>query len=155
MNTQTSHHPIVRRDTKAWRAQVWISFGVSVAVCATGLAWLPGEDLDRAFMVMGYVFCLSAVFALAKYVRDQHEARGGMGSDTPMWSLVVWGGFGLAMALTGWGLWRMQLNPTYKAYLLVSWLFLISSAFTLAKTLRDAFEADRDEARMLRHAGDA
>lgn len=150
------HRPVVRRDTRAWRVQVWVSFGVSVAVCATGLAWLPGEDLDRAFMVMGYVFCLSAVFALAKYVRDQHEARSGLGSDTPMWSLVVWGGFALAMALTGWGLWRMQLNPTYKAYLLVSWLFLISSAFTLAKTLRDAFEADRDqalhEARLARHA---
>lgn len=151
-----SPRSIVRRDTKAWRVQVWISFGVSVAVCATGLAWLPGEDLDRAFMVMGYVFCLSAVFALAKYVRDQHQARGSLGSDTPMWSLVVWGGFALAMALTGWGLWRMQINPTYKAYLLVSWLFLISSAFTLAKTLRDAFEADRDEAlheaRLARHA---
>lgn len=135
---------IVRRDTRAWRAQVWISFGVAVAVCATGLAWLPGEDLDRAFMVMGYVFCLSSAFALAKYVRDQ-QLRGPR-ADTPMWNLVVWGGFALAMALTGWGLWRMQINPTYKAYLLVSWLFLISSAFTLAKTLRDAFEAERDEA---------
>jgi hypothetical protein len=133
---------IVRRDTGAWRAQVWISFGVALAVCATGLAWLPGEDLDRAFMVMGYVFCLSSAFALSKYVRDQQAHR----SDTPMWNLVVWGGFGLAMSLTGWGLWRMAINPTYKAYLLVGWLFLISSAFTLAKMLRDAYEADRDEA---------
>ena len=140
---------IVRRDTKAWRAQVWISFGISIAVCATGLAWLPGEDLDRAFMVMGYVFCLSSAFALAKYVRDL-EMRGPNG-DTPMWNLVVWGGFGLAMGLTGWGLWRMTINPTYKAYLLVSWLFLISSAFTLAKTLRDAFEADRAEASLHHH----
>ena len=63
-------------------------------------------------------------------------------SDTPLWSLVVWGGFGLAMALTAWGLWRMEVNPTWKAYLMVSWLYLISSAFTLAKTLRDAYEAD-------------
>jgi hypothetical protein len=50
------------------------------------------------------------------------------------------------MALTGWGLWRMDINPTYKAYLGVSWLFLISSVFTLAKTLRDAHEADVLEA---------
>jgi hypothetical protein len=142
VNTSQPVRVIVRRDTPAWRAQVWISFGVALAVCATGLAWLPGEDLDRAFMVMGYVFCLSSAFALAKYVRDQQLRRG----DTPMWNLVVWGGFGLAMALTGWGLWRMTINPTYKAYLLVSWLFLISSAFTLAKMLRDAYEADRDQA---------
>lgn len=149
-SSSPSPRVIVRRDTRAWRAQVWISFGVATAVCATGLAWLPGEDLDRAFMVMGYVFCLSSAFALAKYVRDQ-QLRGPR-SDTPMWNLVVWGGFALAMGLTGWGLWRMQVNPAYKAYLLVSWLFLISSAFTLAKTLRDAFEADRDEARIAHHA---
>lgn len=37
---------------------------------------------------------------------------------------------------------RGQVAP-YKAFLGVSWLFLISSAFTLAKTLRDAHEAER------------
>jgi hypothetical protein len=62
-----------------------------------------------------------------------------------MWAMVVWGGFALAMMLTAWGLWRMEIYPTWKAYLLVSWLYLISSAFTLAKTLRDAYEADRLE----------
>jgi hypothetical protein len=121
-------------DTKAWKAQVWISFA---ALCATGLAWLPGNDLDRAFMVMGYLFCLSTAFALAKFVRDNEARR----VDTPMWGAVVWGGFGLAMALTGWGLWRMEINPTYKAFLAVGWLFLISTVFTLAKTLRDAHDA--------------
>ena len=49
------------------------------------------------------------------------------------------------MALTAWGLWRMEISPTWKAYLLVSWLYLISSAFTLAKTLRDGYEAERLE----------
>jgi len=135
----------IRRDTKAWKTQVWLSFGVAVTVCATGLGWLPGADLE-AFMVMGYVFCLSAVFALSKFVRDQAQR----GADTPMWSLVVWLGFGLAVGLTGWGLYQMAINPTYKAYLLVSWLFLISSAFTLAKMLRDDHEADVAEARQHR-----
>ena len=134
----------IRRDTRAWRTQVWISFGAAATLCAIGLLWLPGEDLDRAFMVMGYVFCMSAVFALSKFVRDNEGRK----VDTPMWSLVVWSGFGLAMALTAWGLWRMDINPTYKAFLLVSWLFLISSVFTLAKTLRDAHEADLAAAQM-------
>ena len=61
---------IVRRDTRAWQMQVWISFAVAVTLCGIGLAWLPGDELDRAFMVMGYVFCMSAAFALAKFVRD-------------------------------------------------------------------------------------
>lgn len=143
-----AHHPaptLIRRDTQAWRYQVWISFGIAISLCAIGLAWLPGNDLDRAFMVMGYVFCLSAAFALAKFVRDNEGPRT---NDTPMWKLVVWGGFVLAMSLTGWGLWRMDIQPVWKAYLLVCWLFLISTVFTLAKTLRDQHEADLLEARL-------
>jgi hypothetical protein len=41
----------------------------------------------------------------------------------------------------------MEVNPAYKAYLGVAWLFLISCVFTLAKTLRDAHEALIAEAR--------
>jgi len=134
----------LRRDTGAWRLQVWISFGVAASLCAIGLAWPPGADLDRAFMVMGYVFCVSSAFALAKFVRDNEHAR----VDSPMWKGLVWGAFLLAMALTGWGLMRTAIQPVWQAYLLVSWLFLISSTFTLAKTLRDAHEADVSEARL-------
>ena len=138
----------VQRDTRAWQLQVWTSFGIAVSLCAIGLGWLPGEALDRAFMVMGYVFCLSAVFVLAKFVRDNQHGATRSAGDTPMWKLVVWGGFLTAMALTGWGLLRMEINETYKAFLGVSWLFLISAAFTLAKTLRDRHEADLAEARL-------
>jgi hypothetical protein len=126
----------IRHDTRAWKTQVWVSFCAAAFLCAVGLAWLPGRDLDRAFMVMGYMFCLSSAFALAKFIRD-NAARP---VDTPLWRLVVWGGFLLAMALTGWGLVQMEINPAYRAFLGVSWLFLISSCFTLAKTLRDAHE---------------
>jgi hypothetical protein len=141
---QTFTPSMIRRDTKAWRLQVWISFGVAVFLCGVGLAWLPGADLDRAFMVMGYIFCLSSVFAVSKFVRDNQGRR----QDTPMWGLVVWAGFAFAVALTAWGLWRMDIQPVWKSYLLVSWLFLVSSTFTLAKTLRDAHEADVLEARL-------
>ena len=134
----------IRRDTGAWRLQVWISFGLSVMLCGSGLAWLPGADLDRAFMIMGYVFCLSTAFALAKFIRDNQDRQ----VDTPMWRLVVWSGFVLAMGLTGWGLYRMEVQPVWKAYLGVCWLYHISNVFTLAKMLRDAHEADLLEARL-------
>ena len=130
-----------QRDTRAWTVQAWTSFGVATTSCAIGLAWLPGQDLDRAFMVMGYLFCLSAAFVLSKFVRDQ-AAGGRTGGDTPMFRLVVWGGFAAAMALTAWGLWRMQVNGSYKAFLGIAWLYLISSGFTLAKTLRDRHDVD-------------
>jgi hypothetical protein len=140
---------LIHRDSKPWQLQVWASFLIAVFLCAVGLSWLPGKDLDRAFMIMGYFFCLSAAFVLAKYVRDQEQSRAeGRLTDTPMFKLVVWGGFFLAMSLTGWGLWRMEINETYKAFLGVSWLYLITCTFTLAKTLRDRHEADLSEARL-------
>ena len=139
---------LIHRDSKPWQLQVWVSFLIAVFLCAVGLSYLPGKDLDRAFMVMGYFFCLSAAFVLAKYVRDQEKSKvEGKSIDTPMFKLVVWGGFFLAMSLTGWGLWRMEVNETYKAFLGVSWLYLITCSFTLAKTLRDRHEADLNEAR--------
>ena len=139
---------LIQRDTRAWQLQVWVSFLLAVFLCGVGLAFLPGRDLDRAFMVMGYFFSLSAAFVLAKFVRDNAKARlEGRPADTPMFGLVVWAGFALAMALTGWGLLRMEISATYKAFLAVSWLYLVTCTFTLAKTLRDRHEADLAEAR--------
>ena len=86
----------IRHDSRAWKAQVWISFATAVVLCAVGLAYLPGQDIDRAFMVMGYLFCLTTAFALAKFVRDNEVRR----TDTPLWGIVIWGGFWMAMALT-------------------------------------------------------
>lgn len=129
------------RDTKGWQAQVWISFLLAVVLTTVGLANLPGNSLDRAFMVLGYVFCLFAVFGLSKYIRDKDAGK----IDTPMWGFVIWGGFVAAIALTGWGLWRMEILPVWQAYLGVCWAYLVSSVFTLAKTLRDRHEADLAE----------
>ncbi len=141
----------VHRDSKPWQVQVWVSFLIAVFLCAVGLAYMPGRDLDRAFMVMGYFFCLSAAFVLAKFVRDQ-QTTSAEAKDTPMFKLVVWGGFLLAMSLTGWGLWRMEVHETYKAFLGVSWLYLITCTFTLAKTLRDHHEVDVVAARLARRS---
>jgi len=144
---------LIQRDSKAWSLQVWASFLIAVFLCGVGLAYLPGKDLERAFMVMGYFFCLSAAFVLAKFVRDNENAqRDRRMAETPLFKLVVWGGFFLAMALTGWGLVRMEIQDTYKAFLGVSWLYLITCTFTLAKTLRDRHEADLSEARLASRA---
>lgn len=140
--------PLIHRDSAAWTVQVWVSFGLAVFLCGVGLAYLPGTDLDRAFMVMGYVFCLSSAFVLAKFVRDAEKARAQVSAgDTPAFKYVVWGAFFTAMGLTGWGLTRMEINETYRAFLGVSWLYLITSTFTLAKALRDRYEADLLQAR--------
>ena len=56
--------------------------------------------------------------------------------------MMVWIALAAALALTAWGLWRMEMDAWIKRYMGVSWLFLVSSTFTLAKTLRDRHEAD-------------
>ena len=92
MKDRTMQSTTICKDTRAWKLQVWVSFGLAVLLCGSGLAYLPGADLDRAFMVMGYMFCLSTAFALAKFVRDNELRK----TDTPMWGTVVW-----KSALTG------------------------------------------------------
>ncbi len=142
--TDRSHKfPFMLRDTGAWRVQVWLSFAIALFLCGVGLAYLPGQDLDRAFMVMGYFFCLSSAFVLSKFVRDNQTQK----RDTPMYMYVVYVAFAAALALTAWGLFRMTIAESYKAYLLVSWLYLITTTFTLAKTLRDAHEVALIDAR--------
>ena len=128
---------IMQRDTGGWRVQVWLSFGIAVLACAFGVLRLPGQELDRAFLALGMFFCLFTSFAVAKTIRDNRDGQ----VDTASWSVTVWVAFAAAIALTAWGLWRMNIPAAEKNYMLVSWLFLISATFTLAKTVRDGHEA--------------
>ena len=129
---------IMQRDTQGWRAQVWISFAVAVLACGIGVLRLPGQELDRAFLAIGLFFCLFASFALAKTVRDNRDGQ----VDTSSWKMTVWVAFAAAFSLTAWGLWRMNIGEWQKGFMLVSWLFLVSSTFTVAKTIRDRHEAE-------------
>ncbi|MDK2124907.1 YiaA/YiaB family inner membrane protein [Parachitinimonas caeni] len=134
---------LIRRDTKGWIVQVWASFALSVGACGMGVWNLPHETLDRAFLALGYFFCLFSAFSVAKLIRDNRDER----VDTGAWMVTVWVGFAVAVGLTGWGLYRMTIPEGQRAYMIVSWLFLMSSVFTLAKTVRDKQDAD-----MLEHA---
>jgi len=129
---------LIRRDTSAWNLQVWLSFSIAVLACAVGVWSMPSEELDRAFLAIGLFFCLFSAFTLAKMIRDNRDER----VDTPPWIMTVWVGFIVAVVLTAWGLFRMNIGTWEKGYMVVSWLFLVSTAFTLAKSIRDKQEAD-------------
>lgn len=129
---------VMQRDTGGWRLQVWISFGLAILASAFGIIRLPAQELDRAFLAIGFFFCLFTVFAVSKTVRDNRDGQ----VDTGSWVMTVWIAFAAAVALTAWGLFRMNIPEWQKAYMIVAWLFLVSAAFTLAKTLRDSHEAD-------------
>ena len=129
---------VMQRDTQGWRTQVWMSFGLALTASGIGVLLLPGQELDRAFLAIGFFFCLFAAFAVAKTVRDNRDSQ----VDTGSWVMTVWIAFAAAVCLTAWGLWRMNIGEWQKGFMVVSWLFLISSTFTLAKTVRDKHEAD-------------
>ena len=129
---------VMQRDTQSWRTQRWICSGIAVVSCGIGVMALPGQELDRAFLAIGLFFCLFASFAVAKTVRDNREGA----VDTASWVMTVWSAFAAAFSLTAWGLWRMNIGDWQKGFMVVSWLFLVSRTFTVAKTIRDKHEAD-------------
>lgn len=129
---------IMQRDTSGWRTQIRFSFALSILACSAGIIQLPGQELDRAFLALGLLFCLFASLSVAKTVRDNRDGE----VDTASWVMAVWIAFAASLALTAWGLWRMNIPQWEKSYMIVSWLFLVSSTFTLAKTLRDAHEVE-------------
>jgi hypothetical protein len=132
----------VRRDTATWNMQVWLSFGLAILACLIGVWHMPSEGLDRAFLAIGFFFCLFASFALSKLIRDNRDEK----VDTGSWVMTVWIAFFVAVAMTAWGLFRMKIGDWEKGFMVVSWCFLVSTAFTLAKTVRDKQEADYMEA---------
>ena len=117
---------VMQRDTNAWRIQVWAAFILALLACAWGVFGAPGQDLDRAFLAIGLIFSVFSCFAVAKTQRDNRDGQ----VDTQGWVMMVW------------GLWRMGMDAWIKRHLGVSWLFLVSTTFTLAKTLRDRHEAE-------------
>lgn len=130
-------HYSPRYDTRAWIFQVWASFVISVFLCAVGVWNLPGQGLERAFLAVGFFFCLFTSFTLAKTIRDNRDEQ----VDTQPWIMQVWLGFVIAITLCAWGLAEMNIEPWRKGYVAVSALFMVSSAFTLAKTIRDNHES--------------
>ena len=66
---------IIEKNTTAWRLQVWISFLVSLAATGGATLFLEVDIWQRGFMLMGLLFTVSSTLALAKTVRDDHEAN--------------------------------------------------------------------------------
>ena len=131
----------VRRDTSSWVFQVWASFVIAVIFCGYGVLNLPLDGIYRVFLATGMFFTLFSSFALAKTIRDnQYQVV-----DTPMWRLQVWVAFAVSVYLTLWGMYTMKMSDWQIGYMMGSGLFLISATFTLSKTIRDGYDADKLE----------
>ena len=70
-----SHPATLERHSPAWVFQVWAAFVLAFATTLVGILYLPVEGWIRAFLWTGEAFLVTSSFALAKTVRDNHEAE--------------------------------------------------------------------------------
>lgn len=61
--------------TGAWNIQVWVSWIVSTCATLGGAYLLPVDPWQKGYLLLGILFMLGSSFALAKTVRDNHEAK--------------------------------------------------------------------------------
>ena len=134
MNTQHNHHDSPKqKDTSAWILQTWLSFAIAMGMAAYGLVNLPIDLWQKGYLTMGLFFTLCSTFALAKTIRDNHRRR----VDTGAWVMQAWAAFIAAALLTGTGIWHLNVEFWVQGYAAIATLFVVTTAFTLAKTLRD------------------
>ena len=62
------------RNTAAFVAQSWVSFGLAFAAVIIGVLYLPVDSWMRAFLGIGVCYLVTSSFTLAKTIRDQAEA---------------------------------------------------------------------------------
>lgn len=76
MTASTMGHmtrPVKTTTTTAFYAQAVISFGLSLAALALGIAYLPVTSWVRSFLAIGLLYVVTSAFTLAKCVRDRQE----------------------------------------------------------------------------------
>jgi len=61
--------------SRAWIIQTYVSFIVSLGGTMVGLYYAPLVLWAKAFLTMGILFTVTSCLALAKTVRDVHEAK--------------------------------------------------------------------------------
>lgn len=128
---------VMQRHTMGWRIQIWTSFAVSVLACAIGVFFMPTHEVDSVFLAIGLVFCMFTSFAIAKTTRDNRDGP----NDASIWVVTVWTSFVAAMGLMAWGLWSLNIDPWHRGFMVLGWLHLVGSAISVAKMMRDQFEA--------------
>ncbi|MFC9325974.1 YiaA/YiaB family inner membrane protein [Kitasatospora sp. NPDC057015] len=66
--------PMQSRTTAAYFVQAVLSFAVSAAALAVGIANLPVGPWTRAFLGVGLLYTVTSSFTLAKVIRDRQES---------------------------------------------------------------------------------
>lgn len=137
------------RSSQAHYVQVWASFLGSVCITVGGIIAMPDiKASDRHFALCALGFVTSQAFTLAKTTRDRAFAdlpNAPAGAEflrgTGAWYAQVVISFVLALVCASYGFLEMSVSPAGRAFLCMGAIFVLSSSFNLAKTLRDRLDA--------------
>jgi hypothetical protein len=120
------------RDTNAWIFQVWSAAALSVFASLYGIFELSG--INFKLMTACLFVCMYVSITLQKMIRDNQSGR----PDTLSYKFVTWAGLAFALYFT-WSSIRDlgEIDVWHRNYLIVTFLFVVSSVFVLTKTVRD------------------
>src|SRR5436309_10909852 len=65
--------PIASRTTAAYYLQTVVSFLVSAGATCVGIAYLPVNAWERAFLALGLLYTITSAITLSKVIRDKQE----------------------------------------------------------------------------------
>lgn len=134
----------MKRDTSAWIIQTWIFFAISLIYATYGVFNIPNIEIwPKAFLLFAIFSTVTTSFTLSKTIRDNKEKQ----TDTSAWIMQTWVTFGISLFMSAGGLYYLNSDGNAKNFITVAFLFALSSAFTLAKTIRDNEEADKPVAK--------
>lgn len=137
---------IIMNHTSSWYRQVWISAIISVVASIWVILNMPAVGLTKLFITMAMMFSFTMCFVLSKYIRDrQANIR-----QTPSFKYIAYGGTAIAAAMFFYGVLTTQTadNISWVALAVICWCYTQTCGFSLAKTLRDKFDATPDELTM-------
>ena len=122
----------------SWMFQVWAAFVLAVAGIIIGVSHLEIESNSKIFLSISILFSLSSIFSLAKTIRDNKRNQ----KDTNAWIFQVWASFVISICANIYIISKLNLSFWTESYFIINLLFLASSSFTLAKTIRDNEEKE-------------
>jgi len=63
------------QNSKSFYNMAWIGFVISFAGMVIGVLYMNGDIAIKGFLLMSYLFSVTACFTVAKVVRDKHESE--------------------------------------------------------------------------------
>ena len=70
-----SNYILENQNSKSFYNMAWIAFALSFTGMGIGIHYMQTELAMKGFLLMSYLFSVTACFTLSKVIRDKHETE--------------------------------------------------------------------------------